>query len=233
MIKLRSLNNPKIFKTFIHLNFITGFFYAFYFYITSPKATHMYNRRLWAMESWFIATLYLIFIFLFFLEKSAEENIKGLKRFSKIKAQTTIYTTKKDLIKFFYKVSKNKKAYQFSSHQGIEILKGNLTKIGSTFRTREKFFIFFLEINFIITKVNPRQSFHFLITNPLPMLNIKGDFSFKKIGQEEINLSLSIYRNKINKAQYFISGFILNLLRPLIYKQIKKEVLFIQKQLES
>jgi hypothetical protein len=64
------LKDRELFKRFIHINYITGFLYAFYFYITSSKTTEMYTRRLWAYECWIILTLYGIFIWLFAMDSN-------------------------------------------------------------------------------------------------------------------------------------------------------------------
>lgn len=67
------IKKENVFKKGVHFIFISGFFYAFFFYITSPKATEMHNRRLWAYESWIIFTLYTVFLWLFSITRAEED----------------------------------------------------------------------------------------------------------------------------------------------------------------
>lgn len=53
----------------IHLFFVSGVLYAFFFFVRTPK-TNMITRRLWAYESWFILCFYGSFIYLTLKEKS-------------------------------------------------------------------------------------------------------------------------------------------------------------------
>jgi hypothetical protein len=69
----------KFFKKTVHIIFISQILYAVYFYITSPKATKMVDRRLWALEAWFSILLYGIFLWLFiFTEKKGDEDFKDI-----------------------------------------------------------------------------------------------------------------------------------------------------------
>lgn len=47
----------------IHINYIIGFFYAFFNFLTKPKV-EILGRRLWAYECWIILSFYILFIFL-------------------------------------------------------------------------------------------------------------------------------------------------------------------------
>jgi hypothetical protein len=53
---------------FIHLNFVSGFLYAFYHFINTPRSVFI-HRRLWAYESWIILSFYFLFIYLILVEK--------------------------------------------------------------------------------------------------------------------------------------------------------------------
>lgn len=76
----------RYFYFFIHLNFISGFFYAFWHFINTPKSVFI-HRRLWAYEAWIIISFYCLFVYLILIEK--EVNVKAilkkrLKRFKQI-----------------------------------------------------------------------------------------------------------------------------------------------------
>jgi len=58
----------RYFYFFIHLNFITGFSYALYHFLNTPRSVFL-HRRLWAYESWIIISFYCLFIFLILWEK--------------------------------------------------------------------------------------------------------------------------------------------------------------------
>jgi len=84
----------KFFKNFIHFFYITGIIYSFYFYITTPKATDFVRRRLWAMEAWFIFTLYAFFLWVITLtdkEDNFELNAKGITKMMKLREKKLFY----------------------------------------------------------------------------------------------------------------------------------------------
>lgn len=56
------------FYLFIHLNFLTGFFYAFYHFLNTPRSIFL-SRRLWAYECWIILSFYSLFLYLILTEK--------------------------------------------------------------------------------------------------------------------------------------------------------------------
>jgi len=60
--------NKKYFYLFIHFNFLSGFIYALYHFLSTPKSIFL-SRRLWAYECWIILSFYCLFIFLILLEK--------------------------------------------------------------------------------------------------------------------------------------------------------------------
>lgn len=75
----------KYFYLFIHLNFITGFFYAFYHFLTTPKSIFL-SRRLWAYECWIIISFYFLFIYLIILEEETKfkKVVEKINLFKKI-----------------------------------------------------------------------------------------------------------------------------------------------------
>ncbi len=78
----------RFFYFFIHLFFLSGLFYAFYHFITTPKS-NMLHRRLWAYENWIIFSFYGLFVYLALQERefrlSTAKKIKGeLEKFKKI-----------------------------------------------------------------------------------------------------------------------------------------------------
>ncbi len=67
------------FYLFIHFNFITGFLYAFYHFLITPRAT-LEQRRLWAYESWIIFSFYCLFLFLILIDQEVKFNLDKFKR---------------------------------------------------------------------------------------------------------------------------------------------------------
>lgn len=59
----------KFFYLFIHLFFLSGILYAFYYFIGTPK-TDMLDRRLWAYETWIILCFYGCFVYLTSLSRT-------------------------------------------------------------------------------------------------------------------------------------------------------------------
>lgn len=72
------------FYLFLHLNFITGFLYAFYHFINTPRSIFL-HRRLWAYESWIILSFYGLFIFLILFEQEKLKTVQEqVRRFQAI-----------------------------------------------------------------------------------------------------------------------------------------------------
>lgn len=76
----------KYFYLFIHLNFVSGFLYAFIHFLFTPRSIYL-NRRLWAYECWIILSFYCLFVYLIILDE--EVNLKKklgqqIKNFQKI-----------------------------------------------------------------------------------------------------------------------------------------------------
>ncbi len=67
----------KYFYGFIHLNFISGFLYAFIHFLMTPRTTVL-QRRLWAYESWIIFSFYCLFLYLMMVDNKV--NFAQLKR---------------------------------------------------------------------------------------------------------------------------------------------------------
>jgi hypothetical protein len=61
-------NLKRYFYLVLHLNFISGFFYAFWHFINTPKSIFL-HRRMWAYESWIIMSFYFLFVFLILMER--------------------------------------------------------------------------------------------------------------------------------------------------------------------
>jgi hypothetical protein len=61
-----------------HLNFISGFLYAFYHFVRTPRSI-MINRRMWAYESWIILSFYSLFIYLILIDKGEVVAKKKIK----------------------------------------------------------------------------------------------------------------------------------------------------------
>lgn len=84
----------KTFKNFLHLFYLTGIIYAFYFYITTPKSTDFFHRRMWAMEAWFIFSLYAFFLWVMMItdkEENFELNAKGIAKMMKLREKRLFY----------------------------------------------------------------------------------------------------------------------------------------------
>ena len=67
----------------LHLNFLSGFAYAFYHFLLPPRSDVLV-RRLWAYECWIIFGFYALFIFLLVRERHRDEKIIKLN-FVKLK----------------------------------------------------------------------------------------------------------------------------------------------------
>ncbi len=68
----------RLFYFFIHLNFITGFLYAFYHFVSTPRSVVL-DRRLWAYESWIILSFYSLFVYLILIDKGHKLSKKRIK----------------------------------------------------------------------------------------------------------------------------------------------------------
>ncbi len=222
------------FKIFINLNYIAGFLYAFYFYITSPKSTHMLERRLWAYECWIILSFYGLFIYLFYLEKSAVGGRRGLFRFMTIQAVRLVKVPARKLVSWFEHIDQHPENYSFSTHQGVRVIRGSLTKPGSIFTTKEKFLFVSLHLKFEVTEVDDERGFGFKLLNPfLQWLGIEGAFLIKPLDEDLTRLELLVYNHPQTFVKRVISGFLyLSPVRLAISRQIQKEVNFIGRRVE-
>ncbi len=237
-LKIRKLKPDVIkrnFKIFININYILGFLYAFYFFITTPRKTEMAARRLWAFECWIILSFYGLFIYLFYLEKSALEGQRGLFRFMKIQATRLINVSKQQLIDWFKYISHKPDQYSFESHLGVKVEEGDLMTKGSIFTTQEKFAGMVLDLRFQVTKVDPKRGFEFKVLNPLAAwLGLRGAFVIKALDEEVTRLELIVFNHPTQVVKRIVSGlFYLSPLRILAARQIAKEVRFIAQQVED
>lgn len=226
----------KYFKIFINFNYITGFIYAFYFFITTSRQNNMFERRLWAFECWLILSFYGLFIYLFYLEKSALEDHRGLYRFMHIQALKIVEAPVDEVTDWFKSLTEHPEKYQFRSHQGIELLKGSLTTKGSVFETKEKFFGITLRLKFKVSKVTDNQ-FEFKLIEPkwLKKMGVRGRFEVLPLVRDQSRLELVVF-NKANTFFGRIFAALIIYLSPIriaISKQIRKEVRFIKRQVEK
>lgn len=84
MLEYKSMKLKRWFYLFLHLNFISGFFYAFYHFLNTPRSIFL-DRRLWAYESWIILSFYGLFIFLILFEQEKLSTVKErVRRFQSI-----------------------------------------------------------------------------------------------------------------------------------------------------
>ena len=93
----------KRFRLFIHIFYIIGIIYAFFFYITSSKQHEMYNRRLWAIETWIIFTFYMLFIWIFYLSGEQEKGTKKNRSIFIIVISTIILSIAISFLYSFFK----------------------------------------------------------------------------------------------------------------------------------
>jgi len=225
----------RYFKLFINVNYIAGFLYAFYFYLTSPRATQMFERRLWALECWVILSLYGIFIYLFYVEKSALES-QGLFRFTQIQAKCLINASMERVENWFKQLEKDPKLYRFDTHQGVEVVEGNLSQVGSVFTTKESFLGIMIELKFKVSKVT-KNSYEFVVISPgwLKKLEVMGKFALLPVTKNQTILQLLVF----NKTNSFFSRIVsmlflyLSPVRLLIAKQIDKEVRLVKEGVEK
>jgi hypothetical protein len=225
----------KYFKIFINFNYIAGFIYAFYFFITTSRVENMFERRLWAFECWLILSLYGLFIYLFYLEKSALEEQRGLYRFMHIQALKVIEAPMDKVINWFNSLADEPEQYQFNSHQGVKLLKGSLTQKGSIFETKERFLGVMIGLKFRVSKVTDNQ-FEFKLIEPkwLKNIGVQGRFEVQPLVEERSRLELVVFNSsKTFFGRIFAALFLyLSPVRLAISKQIRKEVRFIKRQVE-
>ncbi|MBS1266413.1 MAG: hypothetical protein MAG795_00380 [Candidatus Woesearchaeota archaeon] len=129
-----------------------------------------------------------------------------------IKAQTKIDKTRAEIHRFIKKLSQGEIEYEFDSHKGFTFTKGDIYTKGSEFYTKEKFLGFFIKLRFTVTGFTKTQ-FKFILKN----FPVTGKFIFK-------NKTLGLV---INLPWYMF------LLKPLIQKQIDKEIVFLKQALFS
>lgn len=223
------------FKLFIHFNYLAGFLYAFYYFVTTPRSSQMFVRRLWAYECWLILSFYGLFIYLFYLEKSALDEERGLFRFMKIRATALIEAGKDELLTWFDQIAAEPQQYQFKTHQGVSIESGSLTEPGSVFTTQEKFLGITLKLRFTVTAADPALGLEFkLITPGLSWLGIRGRFDYQLLEPKLIRLDLTIFNHPSTFLKRIVSGaFYLSPLRLLVARQISREVRFIRRGVEE
>lgn len=232
----RGYQLKRYFKIFINFNYIAGFLYAVFFYIRSPRDTHMIERRLWAYESWSILTFYGLFIYLFYLERSAIENQPGIYRFTQIKAQRLINASSQEVKQWLKTLENDPKKYKFDTHQGFQLESGTLSKTGATFTTQEIFAGLKFSFNFQVTEVS-QNKFEFKLIKPswLASLGIKGKFKTVPVSDQQTILQLIIF----NKANDFFTRVVamlflyLSPVRFLVANQINKEVRFVKNSIEQ
>jgi hypothetical protein len=219
----------KHFKTFIHLNFISGFLYAFYHYARTPKSVDMPTRRLWAAETWIIFTLYSIFIYLFSLEVASENGEPLLRKLFKIRRSIVIRKSKKEMIDVFDYIQNNPNKYSFKTHRGIFPVKGKFTSKGSVFQTKERFG--FLPITLTFTTIGKTEDgFEFKLTKPLKNLEVLGEFNVREIGENKSRLFLSVYSENDCAVNHILLAFIfISPTRMLISNQLNRELKFIRR----
>jgi hypothetical protein len=234
--KPRTYHLKRYFKIFINLNYIGGFLYAFYFYIRSSRQTHMLERRLWANESWSILTFYGLFIYLFYLERSALEDQPGLYRFTQIKAQQVVNNSASQLKNWFKSLKENPDSYEFDSHLGVLVETGSLSESGAIFSTQEVFAGLKFKFKFKVVEVT-QNKFEFKLIEPkwLSSLGIKGKFELVPVDEKQTILKLVIF----NKAHDYFTRVVamiflyLSPVRFLIAKQINKETEFVKQKVEA
>ena len=232
----RGYQLKRYFKIFINFNYIAGFLYAFFFYIRSSRDTQMFERRLWAQECWTILTLYGLFIYLFYLERSAIENQPGLYRFSQIKAQRLINASNYEVKQWLKNLEKNPKKYNFDTHQGFQLKSGTLSEPTSVFKTQEIFAGLKFSFNFQVTEVS-QNKFEFKLIKPswLASLGIKGKFKTVPVSDQQTILQLIIFNQANDYFTRVVAMLFLYLspVRFLIAKQINKEVKFVKSSIEQ
>jgi hypothetical protein len=245
--KLKSKSRPRLrprlrpqqikqkFKLFINVNYILGFLYAFYFFLTTSRQEEMATRRLWAYECWLILTGYGVFIYLFYLEKSALANQRGLFRFMQIQAVQLIEAPKQDLLDWFEQIARQPEQYSFDAHAGIRVEQGGLMQPGSIFTTREKFFGITLELRFKVVAADPESGFEFALESGLPAwLEMRGKFEYQLIDQDLIRLELRIFNHPQQVLKRIVSGlFYLSPFRIAVARQLRREVQFIEQELNG
>ena len=67
------------------------------------------------------------------------------------------------------KISTDSSLYKLDSHKGVIIEEGKIHEKGCKFYTKEKFFIFFIQLNFVTLTFDYDQGFTFLLTKPFKL----------------------------------------------------------------
>ncbi len=134
--------------------------------------------------------------------------------------------SKKEILKYVKQLSTGKKKYVFDSHEGFTFTNGSIEKEGSLFWTREKFLGIKIKLNFMLTRYT-KNKIEFRLIKPFNNFGIYGYFGIKKN-----KLTLEIFTKAKGFKKTLIKIF-LPIYRPIIKKQITKEVKFIKKEIEK
>jgi len=81
---------------------------------------------------------------------------------------------------WFLSLNEHPELYRFATHEGIEFAGGNFGDVGARFRTREKFYLFKLDLLFELVDVD-EGSFRFRLIRPAWM-DVWGMFSVRESG---------------------------------------------------
>ena len=91
---------------------------------------------------------------------------------------------------WFLSLNEHPEFYRFATHEGIEFAGGNFGDVGAQFRTREKFYLFKLDLLFELVDVD-EGSFRFRLIRPAWM-DVWGMFSVRESGSGRVILRLDI-----------------------------------------
>jgi len=145
-----------------------------------------------------------------------------------------INASEKKVLDYFEHISKNPTDYSFETHAGIFPVKGDFTKSGAIFKTKEKFLNVPIELTFKTLNAKKKNSFDFQLIYPFKRLDICGRFYHVKVSENKTWLQLSAFSKttSILNCLLLIAVFIFPL-RTIIARQLRKELRFIKKSIEN
>jgi hypothetical protein len=152
----------------------------------------------------------------------------------KISANAFIHCSKTDFKKYFQTLLNDPKKYSFGSHKGFIPIKGDIADKGSTFKTKERFLFFFINLFFETIEADEESHLKFWLTKPLRQARIVGEFSYEVIDKKEILLTLTVTNVPANFFSKFLASLVFYTpIRLLVKNQITKEVKFIKQSVEK
>ncbi|MBN2367859.1 hypothetical protein JXC34_02495 [Candidatus Woesearchaeota archaeon] len=146
-------------------------------------------------------------------------------------ASAIVNASSKKVLEYVSKLASGKKKYVFDTHLGFEFIQGSLYEPGSFFYTREKFMGRIMRLDFqVIESKKDRLTFRLL--KPYGRYNIHGTFEMVPVGNKT-KVRLDIFTKKTGMIEKAALRSLAVFYKPIIKKQITKEIKFVEKEIAS